>query len=219
MAWHSRGSHLQMPMPPAKDAPVKLFRSLSLLLLCSLLSAATLSAQDEQSTKPRKKDKNDKAEHGPGILNRLWSKITPAKSVSAPGAPASDAVERRIGNKRLMLSMSIDPQPLSLSEVRLIKVTLQVANATKKLIQLEFPTTQRIEVIIRNPVGKLVEQWSEDRTFANEPGMVSINPGERLEYTVNLSTRDMVAGETYTVEALFPNYEPLRLQRSIKAEK
>ena len=40
--------------------------------------------------------------------------------------------------------------------------------------------------------------------------VVAINPGERLEYAVNVSTRDLVAGETYTVEAFFPNFEPLR---------
>jgi len=40
--------------------------------------------------------------------------------------------------------------------------------------------------------------------------MVTINPNERLEYVVSLATRDMVAGETYTVEAFFPNFDQLR---------
>ncbi len=158
--------------------------------------------------------------HGPGLLNDLWTKIMPKKKAGAPGtAGASDAVERPVGKNKLLLSMAIEPQPLKLTDARQMKVTVTVANKSTKMVQLEFPTTQRIEVLVRNAGGKLVEQWSEDRTFANEPGIRAINPGERLEYSVTLSTRDLVAGQTYTVEALFPNYDSLRLQRDVVPQK
>ena len=208
---------------------MKFFRLLALLFVCSLLTAAAVAAEESGEKKAaqgeEKKDrppaKNMHAKHGPGLLNGLWSKITPWKKAAAPGASAvrSDAIERQVGNKKLMLSMTVEPQPLKLAETRQMKVTMQVANKSSKLVQLEFPTTQRIEVLVRHASGKLVEQWSEDRSFANEPGMVSINPGERLEYAATLSTRDLAAGESYTVEALFPNYEALRLQRTVVPEK
>lgn len=118
-----------------------------------------------------------------------------------------------------MIGMKVEPLPLKLSDTRQMKVTVVLANKSSKLVQLEFPTTQRIEVLVRNTSGKLVEQWSEDRTFANEPGIRAINPGERLEYAATLSTRDLAAGQSYTVEALFPNYESLRLQRTVVPEK
>ena len=117
--------------------------------------------------------------------------------------------------KRLTLTMSVEPLPLKLSEVRQLKVSLQLTNRSRKLIQLEFPTTQRIEVLVRSANGKMVEQWSEDQSFASEPTIVTINPGERLEYTVPISTRDMAAGQPYTIEAFFPNYEQLKANKSI----
>ena len=94
--------------------------------------------------------------------------------------------------KRLELTMSVEPLPLDLGETRQLKVTLRLANKSKRLVQLDFPTTQRIEVLVRNRNGKLVEQWSEDQAFNNEPTLVAINPGERLEYSANIATRDMV---------------------------
>ena len=49
--------------------------------------------------------------------------------------------------------------------------------------------------------------------------MVAINPNERLEYSVNIATRDMVAGETYAVEGFFPNFDALRKTRPVTATK
>lgn len=209
--------------------PVKLSRLLVPLFCCSLLSVTVLAAEDAAAKKPAaaepKKDaptaKNMHKKHGPGLLDDLWAKIKPTKKAGAPGTATvpSDAVERAVGNKKVWLSMAVEPQPLKLADTRQMKVVMHVANKSTKLVQLEFPTTQRIEVLVHHANGKLVEQWSEDRTFANEPGMVSINPGERLEYAVTLSTRDLVAGQTYTVEALFPNHDSLRLQKNVVPEK
>jgi hypothetical protein len=86
-------------------------------------------------------------------------------------------------------------------------------------VQLEFPTTQRIEVLVRNRNGKLVEQWSEDQAFTNEPTLVTINPGERLEYSANIATRDMVGGESYTIVGYFPNYDQLKATKVIVPKK
>ena len=46
-----------------------------------------------------------------------------------------------------------------------------------------------------------------------------MNPGERLEYTVPVSTRELAAGETYTIEGFFPNYEQLKATKTITPEK
>jgi uncharacterized protein YndB with AHSA1/START domain len=124
-----------------------------------------------------------------------------------------------VAGHHLALKMTVAPETFHLADVHQVKVTLQVLNNTKKFVQLEFPTTQRIEVIVKNKAGKLVEQWSEDRAFTNEAGVVSVNPGEHLEYSAMLATRDMVGGETYTVEAFFPNYEPLRASKTISPVK
>jgi len=121
--------------------------------------------------------------------------------------------------KNLALTMSLDPAQVKLGENRQVKVALRLSNKGKKLVQLEFPTTQRIEVLVRRQDGKLLEQWSEDQAFSNEPTLVTINPGERLEYTVSVSTRDMEPGQRYTIEGFFPNFEPLKTSKSVTPEK
>ena len=102
---------------------------------------------------------------------------------------------------------------------RSLKVTLQLVNKGRKMAQLEFPTSQRIEVLVKNAAGKTVEQWSEDQAFTNDPTVETINPGERLEYSASIATRDLAAGQSYTIEAFFPNYEPLRTSKTLVPEK
>jgi len=116
------------------------------------------------------------------------------------------------------LGLLLDPDPVKVSENKQIKVTLTLTNRAKKMQQLDFPTTQRVEVLLKNKEGKTLEQWSQDQSFSNEPSMVTINPNERLEYSVNISTRDMVVGQEYTIEGFFPNYEQLKKVRQVSAK-
>ena len=149
----------------------------------------------------------------PGMVGRVLSsanKLNPFRSKPAVVSKASAAAFKGIEMK-----MSVEPAAPNLGEVRQITVTLRLQNRGKRLVQLDFPTTQRIEVIVRNTAGSLVEQWSEDQAFQNEPGLVAINPGERLEYSANISTRDFAAGQDYIVEGFFPNYERLRATAKI----
>jgi hypothetical protein len=81
--------------------------------------------------------------------------------------------------------------------------------------QLHFPTSQRVDAVVKNTAGKVVEHWADDHRFENEPGIVAINPGERLEYHLNVATRELSAGSEFTVEGFFPNYEPLRASAKV----
>jgi hypothetical protein len=149
----------------------------------------------------------------PSILNRLLHPF---------GGPKPKDSEKEIKGthfKHLGLSITMEPKILRLSETHDFKVTVTLVNRGSQLVQMEFPTSQRIEVVIKNKVGKLVEQWSEDQAFVNEPSLVTINPNERLEYLATLATRDLVAGESYTVEAFFPNYEAMRTQTPLLPQK
>jgi hypothetical protein len=181
------------------------FRLPAFLLLCCLSAGSLHGAEDGRQEEKK-----------PGFLGRMTRSLNPFRSKG----PTDKLNESKAPNwKDLELSMALDPLPLKLPETRLLKVTLRLANQSKKFVQMEFPTSQRIEVLIRNKAGKLVEQWSEDQAFANEPTLVVVNPRERLEYSVSVATRDLVAGETYVLEAFFPNYEPLRIQKSIVPER
>ena len=121
--------------------------------------------------------------------------------------------------KQLEMGLAVEPNPVKLGENRQIKVTLTLTNRGGKLARLEFPTSQRVEVLLKGKNGQMIEQWSQDQAFTNEPTLVAINPRERLEYSVTISTRDMTAGETYSVEAFFPNFDRLRMAVPVSAEK
>ena len=135
------------------------------------------------------------------------------------GGKDKEPKTRSTNFRQLEMSLKIEPNPVRLSENRQIKVTLTLVNRGSKLAQLEFPRSQRVEVLLKSKSGLTVEQWSQDQAFSNEPTMVAINPKERLEYSVSVSTRDMVAGETYTVEGFFPNFDALRKEGKITAQK
>lgn len=135
----------------------------------------------------------------------------------APRETAGKKAE--VNARKLALSMEISPQPLKLSEARQMKIAISLTNRSGKYVHLEFPTTQRIELLVRDRAEKLLTQWSEDQSFANEPAYVTINPGERIEYNATLATRDLSAGQEYLVEGFFPNFTDLRIQKTIQPEK
>ena len=120
---------------------------------------------------------------------------------------------------RLAVEMKLSPLPLKLAESNRLKVTLTLVNHGKKLAPLEFPTSQRIEVLIKNSAGKTIEQWSQDQAFTSEPTVVTINPGERAEYAVEVATREMSAGQRYTVQGFFPKYDTLKAEQTLVPEK
>ncbi len=161
-----------------------------------------------------------KKEAGPGQegwLKRTADAIWPfGKKAGDPAAtPIPKGAQAGKEWKQLVPTILVEPAPLKLSEVRTVKVTLQLANKSKRLAQLDFPTTQRIEVLVKDSTGKLIERWSEDQAFQNEPTIVAINPGERLEYAATVATRDLKEGQLYTIEGYFPNYEQLRATKPI----
>jgi hypothetical protein len=165
----------------------------------------------------------------PPILSAREEKATPAPTPKPPSLlhrmlhpfekPHGGASTTATGFKQLEIALQVEPAAVKVPEVRQMKVTVTLANRGHKIVQLDFPSTQRIEVLVKSKEGKIIEQWSEDQAFANEPSIVAVNPNERLEYTVSVSTRDMVAGETYSVEGFFPNFEHLRKAITVTAEK
>ncbi|HSI12746.1 MAG TPA: BsuPI-related putative proteinase inhibitor [Chthoniobacter sp.] len=161
------------------------------------LPLALVAAEEKPNTTP-----------APSILKRWMKTLHLSKDQTNTTAT---------GFKGLEIGLQADPAQIKVSEVKQIKVAVTLANRGSKIAQLEFPTSQRIEVLVKSKEGKTIEQWSEDQAFTNEPTMVTINPNERLEYSVSVATRDMVADQTYTVEAFFPNFDQLRKSITVTA--
>lgn len=113
------------------------------------------------------------------------------------------------------LQMNITPDPINLNADREVKATVDIYNRTKKFINLDFPTSQRIEVLVKDATGKVITTWSEDQSFTSDPATVTVNPGERLEYSALVATREMSDGHPYIIEASFPSYPDLKVQKQV----
>lgn len=163
--------------------------------------------------------------HKPGFWERAWgsAKKTGAgvgRVVTRPfRGGGQDKQEEAKGWKNLALTLKFEPTQVKLAETKAVKVSLAVVNQGELAVQLDFPTTQRIEVLLKNDSGKVLSKWSEDQKVEDEQGFLVINPEERLEYSANVSTREMNAGQTYLVEAYFPNFEQLRASATISPVK
>jgi len=150
----------------------------------------------------------------PGLVGRAWEstvnatgKLNPFENHSMK--PKEQKQSAPVNYKALTVNVRVEPPAPKLGEHRQVAVIIRLTNKSKRLVQLNFPTTQRIDVTLKNKAGKMIEHWSDDQRFENEAGLVAINPGERLEYTANISTRDLSAGEEYIVDGFFPNHDAL----------
>jgi hypothetical protein len=110
----------------------------------------------------------------------------------------------------LEMRVKVNPDVIRLSDTRALEVHLQLINRSKKPINLLFNDSRKYDFILRDSNGKKLAQWSDDQPVNQTPGYVIINPFERAEFVGNVSTRDMVAGRTYTLETLVVGYDKMR---------
>jgi len=113
----------------------------------------------------------------------------------------------------LLLEVQLPPDPVKLSEVRQLPVTVRLTNRGDRAVELSFPSEQRIEILLRDAAGQIVTRWSDNRAFAEQAGTLLINPGEHVEYSETIATRDLVANKVFTVEVIMPAYPELDARR------
>ena len=118
----------------------------------------------------------------------------------------------------LVLNLQISPQPVRLSEVRQLEVKVLVNNAGDHLVNLEFPTDQRIEVQLLDSSGAVLTKWSDNHAIKETPASILINPGEHIEYKELIATRDLTPGKVFTAEVFFPKYPELKIRQKFMTE-
>jgi hypothetical protein len=162
----------------------------------------------------------------PGFWERAWNstkKSTSAmgRTMTRPfrGGAKEKGSDSKIGWRNLAMTLTLDPPQVKLPDTRAVRVSLAVINKGKNAVQLDFPTTQRIEVLLKTEDGKVLSKWSEDQKVEAEQGFLVINPEERLEYSANVSTREMSPGRAYIIEAYFPNFDELRASKTMMPVK
>ena len=142
--------------------------------------------------------------------------LLPSRHKKAPEEEASFG-GKKASSHGLVVEMKSAPDPLKLGEVHQLNVTFILRNVTKKIVTLKFPTTQIIEILLREPnSAKVISQWSTEHTFTADTRLLVINPGERLEYNETITTSELKAGSAYTLEAYIVGYEKeLRVTKAI----
>lgn len=100
----------------------------------------------------------------------------------------------------------VDPDPFFLDERREVDVVYTLRNNSRDILRLDYPTTQRIDILTKDQNGQVLEKWSDDRIFEPREGVIFINPKERIEYQETIPTRDMKKGEPYTIQVDVPGY-------------
>jgi hypothetical protein len=179
-----------------------------LLPLAALVLAACASEPEPTSTADE-----------PGLFGRMWESTQKLNPLQPKLEPREMKQAPPPNLKSLQPSIIVEPTAPKLSEVRQMKVSFRLLNQGKRLVRLDFPTTQRIEVVIKTQTGKVIERWSEDRRFENDLGTVTVNPNERLEYNAQVATREMSAGDSFVVEAWMPSYDTLRASATVAPVK
>jgi hypothetical protein len=117
----------------------------------------------------------------------------------------------------LALDLQITPQTVKLSEVRQLAVKATLANLSKRPVTLDFPTSQRIEIYLKNSAGDILTKWSENHAIIDKPATILINPGERIEYNETISTRELTPNKVFIAEVFFPQYLELRIRQKFLA--
>lgn len=184
----------------------------SMLRRFLLLSSAALLGACSSGPNPATTDE-------PGMLGRMWASTQRLNPMHRE-LKKQDMKQLPPPNLRsLATTLTVAPPTPKLAEIRLLKVTMQLVNRGKRMVHLDFPTTQRIDVVIKDKTGKVIERWSEYHRFDNDPGLVAVNPGERLEYSADVATREMKADEPYTIEAWIAAYDTLRASATVTPVK
>ena len=111
------------------------------------------------------------------------------------------------------MQITISPQPLKLSETRLMEVKVVLTNRGKHAVELNFPTDQRIEIFLRNSAENILTRWSDNHAISEKPETILINPDEHVEYIQTIATRELTPDKVFIVEVFFPNYPELQVRQ------
>lgn len=186
-------------------------------LICLFASGALLRAEDSavgDQPRPKKgvvtllKDSVSGAADGLNHAGKsVASGVSRIFSAATRAFGLSDAERKKIAAQ---IKLQITPGVINLDQHRTVEVILKVSNPGKRALLLEFPTSQRADAVIRDAADQIVARAAEDQDFIEESSIVSLNPGERVEYAVSLPTRGLKPGQRYKLEAALVNQKNLR---------
>jgi Intracellular proteinase inhibitor len=184
--------------------PYLLFALLFLACLIGKVRAADISDASSRTSQP------DKFLSSPGLIKGGLFMQGSKKRFEGANELNLESYKTRleISPAQLTLTRIRNPQP---SDEITVKFTL--VNGSDKGSTLYFPTSQRMDAVIRDAEGKTIYTWSEDFEFATEPGYSYVNAGERLNYQLKIpfqALRGKVPQGEATITASLVNYPEVK---------
>jgi hypothetical protein len=117
---------------------------------------------------------------------------------------------------KIEATLVVEGSGVSLGKDRQLRAVVRLSNRGGRTQALQFPTTQRVEAVLRNSQGRIVARAFEDQRWLDEEGIVTINPKERVEFELSLPTRELAVGEAYVLEASVVNQVRLKAQTEVR---
>ena len=122
---------------------------------------------------------------GVGLLRRTEITIAGPRSLVLVEARVGGAV---VSAQEVAFNLSID-RPVYVPDlfppvdperaVPVLRARMTIRNSTDIPLQLNFPTSQRFDLVIRNTNREEVFRWSANKLFAQVLGTIELNPGRR----------------------------------------
>jgi Intracellular proteinase inhibitor len=119
----------------------------------------------------------------------------------------------------LEMRVTLSPDTIKLPDTRSFEARIVLINRTKKAVTLQFNDSREYDFLLQDASGKKLVQWTDDQPVNQNPGYVIVNPGERSEFVGTISTRDMVAGRPYALQASLVGYPKLMTTINITPQK
>lgn len=70
-----------------------------------------------------------------------------------------------------------------MGELRNMKFEISLTNQTEETVELQFPSGQQFEIIVRDRKGNIVYQYSEGKVFTQAIVIKEIKPRETITWT------------------------------------
>lgn len=163
-------------------------------LLIALILGGAIGFADAQAPTPAPR----------GVLGRMLHPFSHSEKIP-------DYRNKKL--RGLLLALELPSQPVMLAEVRQLPVNITLTNKGPNAVELNFPTTQRFEILLRDAAGNILTRWSDNHAFDSTPGTLLINPGEHVEYADTIATRELAPNKVFTVEVFLPAYPELDTKR------
>jgi hypothetical protein len=119
----------------------------------------------------------------------------------------------------LEMRVTLAPDSIKLPDTRSIDAKIVLINRSKKAVTLSFNDSREYDFLLHDASGKKLVQWSDDQPVNQNPGYVIINPTERSEFAGTISTRDMVPGRPYILDASIVGYPKLTTTLNLTPQK